>query len=173
MKTKFILTLTALICLGTLNAQTQEKKNTMEPTIRDVNEMHLMYYEFTGPYEECFTDFGKLMQYIQTNSVAMGPYSIGVYYDDPEVVPVNELRSEVGYLTNKVEKGNKVYKTKTLPAGKAVSLKYNSMDDIYPAYGALAAYIAENNLETESYSVEVYYSNDPSVIDAEILMYLK
>ena len=43
------------------------------------------------------------------------------------------------------------------------------MTDIMPAYEKLGKYISENGIKTVPFSVEIYYGNDPNVIDAEIL----
>lgn len=173
MKTKTILILAlSLLSITCLHAQNQTEMKKFEPQIRQVEEIHMVYYEFVGPYDQSFNDFGALMHHIQSNNLKMGPYSLGVFYDDPEVVPANELKSEIGFMTaGPVEESGK-YKSKTIASGKAVSVRYTSMDDIYPAYEAISNFIKENSLTTVPYSVEIYYSANPSVIDAEILMFI-
>lgn len=156
-----------------LNAQNLNEMKTFEPVIRDVEEMHMVYYNFTGPYDQSFNAFGELMQYIQVNQLPMGAYSLGLFYDDPAVVPAEELKSEVGFmLTGPINETEK-YKYQKIEAGKAVSVKYSSMDEIFPAYTAIANFIKEQELQTADYSMEIYYSADPNVVDAEILMMIK
>lgn len=174
MKTKLITTLAiAVFCSVILTAQTEKTMEKFKPEIRDVNEIHMIYYDFTGPYDQSFNAFGELMQFIQTNQLPMGPQSLGIFYDDPEKVPANELRSEIGFMLTKAVEGTDKYKYKKIEATKAVSVRYTSMDDIYPAYTAISNYIIENNLNTAPYSIEIYYSADPNVVDAEILMLIK
>jgi DNA gyrase inhibitor GyrI len=167
--------LSILSCL-TLTLTAQEKSGTdsekFKVTIKDVPEITMVYYEFTGPYEQAFNNFGQLMGYIQQNKIPMATYSLGIYYDDPVTVSADKLRSEIGFgVTQKVETSG-VYKCKTLAAGKALAVKYSSMSNIMPAYEAIGKYLAANNIKTLPYSVEIYYSADPQVVDAEILFYL-
>lgn len=148
-----------------MNAQTDVKVK-----VKDMQEMHVVYYEFIGAYDQAFNDFPKLMGYIQSQKLPMGPYSLGIFLDDPQQVPASELRSEVGFmLTGPVETTGD-YKYKKVPGGKAVTAKYNSMEEIMPAYEAIGKYIAENNLKTAPFSIELYYSYDEKNIDAEIFM---
>ena len=162
-------------CLaGTIPAQeNKDATNKFQVTIKDVPEMNLVFYSFTGPYEQSFNDFGNLMAYIQQNKIPMGAHALGVFYDDPATVSADKLRSEAGFMvTKKVEvSGN--YKFKTLPAGKAISARYKSMNDIMPAYQAIDKYLAEKGIKTEPFSIEIYFSSDPTVVDAEILMMIK
>ena len=173
MKTKIFITVLLAISSLVLTAQTKESMKNFEPTIREVEDIHMLYYSFTGPYMQTFNDFGQLMGHIQSNKLPMGPYSLGVYYDDPAVVPENELRSEAGFMVTSSVEETEQFKYKKISGGKAVSVKYKSMDDIYPAYEAISKYISDNNLETENFSIEIYYSSDPSVVDAEILWMIK
>ena len=173
---KKIITLCLLLtCLtGYLSAQEQnDASNKFQVSIKEVPEMSIVYYSFTGPYEQSFNDFGKLMAYIQQNKIPMGAHALGIFYDDPSTVSADKLRSEAGYMVSKKVEVSGNYKFKTLPAGKAVSVRYKSMNDIMTAYQTIGKYIGENGIETEPYSIEIYYSSDPSVIDAEILMMIK
>lgn len=173
MKTRTLLTVLIALTAINLKAQNKETMKEFDVQIRNVDEIQMIYYSFTGSYMQSFNDFPKLMAHISQNNLPMGPYSLGVYYDDPEKVPENKLRSEVGYMVTDQVKESGVYKYKKIPAGKAVSVRYKSMEDIYPAYDALAAYIEKKGLNTEEFSLEIYYSNDPNVVDAEILMMIR
>jgi effector-binding domain-containing protein len=141
--------------------------------IREMDEIHMVYYNYTGSYQHCFDDFPKLMAYIQQNNIPMGKYSLGLFYDDPDTVPEEKLRSEPGYMVQGPVKTSGIYKYKKIPASKVVSTRYKSMDQIMPAYAAIGKYIAENKLETQEHSMEIYYSYDETTVDAEIVFFLK
>lgn len=151
---------------------TKEMKD-FEIEIRKVDEIHMVYYEHIGPYMESFNDFGKFMAYMQQNNMPMGSHALGVFYDDPKEVPEPELRSEAGHMVTVPVKTSNGYKYKKIKGGKAVSIRYKAMDEIIPAYDTIAKYIENKGYETRDYSIEIYYSNDPNVVDAEILMYIK
>jgi effector-binding domain-containing protein len=173
---KKIITLCLLITCLIVNLSAQENNdasNQFEVSIKDFSETNLIYYSFTGPYEQSFNDYGNLMAYMQQNKIPMGQYSLGIYYDDPLTVSADKLRCDVGHMVTKKVKVSGQYKIKTLPAGKAVSVRYKSMSDIMNAYQTIDKYIKEKGIKTESYSIEIYYSADPNVVDAEILMLIK
>jgi AraC family transcriptional regulator len=173
---KRIITLSLLLTSLTVYLSAQENKdasNKFQVSIRDFPETNIIYYSFTGPYDQSFNDFGNLMSYIQQNKIPMGANSLGIYYDDPATVSADKLRCEVGYMITKKVSVSGKYKIKTLPAGKAVSVRYKSMEDIMAAYQTIGQYIAEKGIKTEAYSIEIYYSSDPTVVDAEILMIIK
>lgn len=150
-----------------------ETSKTFEIEIKELPEMHLVYYEFTGAYPAAMEKFEDLMKYLMANSIALGPHSMGIFYDDPAVVPENELRSEIGFLVNGPVEVSDGYKYKKIEACKAVCTKYTSMEEIMAAYGEISGYIVENKLDTAPYSMELYYGNDPNVIDAEIAFTIK
>jgi effector-binding domain-containing protein len=178
MRTHFIL---VFILSGLmLNTMAQEKsscaekaKNNFKVTVRNMEDIHMIYYEFTGPYMNSFNDFGKLMEYVQANNIPVGQNTLGVYYDDPEQVPEDQLRSEIGYvLTDKAEATGD-YKYKKIDACKALSVWYYSMEEIMPAYNAIGKYAEDNNVEIVGYSIEIYHGFDPEEMKAEILMPIK
>jgi effector-binding domain-containing protein len=168
----------SILCFGYLVSSFslfgQEKKSTFEVSIRNVDKIQMVYYEFTGPYDQSFNEFGNLIAFIQQNNVQLEAFSLGIFLDDPEVVPGNELRSKIGHaIGSNPDFKSDTYKFKEIPAGKAVSVRYKSMEEIMPAYQAISKYIMDNNLKTEPYSVELYFGQDPNTLDAEILFYLK
>jgi effector-binding domain-containing protein len=171
--------LLSFICVGfflasSIDGISQEKDTKFDISIRKVEEIHMVYYDFTGPYDKSFTDFGQLMAFVQKENIEMGPFSLGIFYDDPAVVDKTKLRSKIGIaVTSNAEFKSEKFNYKKIPAGKAITVRYKSMEDIMPAYTAISEYIASNNLKTENYSVELYYGNDPNSIDAEILFYIK
>ena len=157
---------------ATLLCQTKKTKK-MEVKIRNVESFEIIYYEFTGSYKDAFSEYEHLMNFVKENNVTMGPYYVGVYFDNPEEVPENELKSWPGHMVSGKFKENETYKYKKYKACKAVSVTYNTMEEIMLAYAALGKYVQENNIDTEPYSIEVYKSEDPKNMDAEILMFIK
>jgi DNA gyrase inhibitor GyrI len=169
---KNVLFLIVVFCLSTaLDAQDSacKDKEKLKVTVKDVQEINMVYYEFTGPYDQSFNNFGELMAYIQQNNIPMGANSLGIFYDDPATVSADKLRSDIGFVVAKKVDVTGNYKFKTIPAGKAVAVKYSAMDEIMLAYEKVSKYIMDNGIKTAPYSIEMYYSADPNVVDAEIL----
>ncbi|MBN1116003.1 MAG: GyrI-like domain-containing protein [Bacteroidales bacterium] len=171
MKKQFLsicLTLLTTVIMAQNSTQTAFKVEE-----KQMDAITMVYYNYTGAYMHSFDEFGQLMGYIQQNQIPMGSYTLGVFYDDPATVSEAQLRSEAGFMVAKQVDVSGKYKCKTIPAGKVVSVRYKSMDEIMAAYEALSKYIAEKQLKTKEFSVEIYYSADPSVVDAEVLMYIE
>ncbi|MCG8700123.1 MAG: GyrI-like domain-containing protein [Bacteroidales bacterium] len=169
MKTKTLLSvLLMFVAMGIVKAQ-----NSFNVEIKEVKSFDMLYYDFTGPYPNAYQDFGKLMAYIGENNIKTGPYSVGLYFDDPKTVAEDKLRSQVGHMIVGKSATNEVFKTKTVRSGKAVSVTYHNMSEIMDAYEALGGYILDKGLKTEGFSIEVYKSQDPAKMETEILMLLK
>lgn len=167
-----ILTFLVLFSICTVKAQT-EKASTpaiIKVEVKDMPEIKMIYYEFTGPYMQSFSKFANLMDYIKENNIPLGEHALAIFYDDPSTVAAEKLRSEAGFMVKAPIEPKAGYLYKKIPAGKAVSAHYKSYDEIMPAYEAISKYIADNNFNTAPYSIEIYYSSDPTVVDAEILM---
>ncbi len=168
----FIFLMQYIIFISNVSGQ-DTQAGVFDVAIRDVDKIQMVYYEFTGPYEQSFTEFGQLMSFVKENNMTMDKFSLGIFKDDPEATPADKLRSEIGLaITSKAKIDLSGYKYKELPARKAVTVKYKSMDEIMPAYKAIEDYIKANNIKTENYSVELYYGQDPANMVSEILFYI-
>jgi AraC family transcriptional regulator len=169
---KTILLSILFLCAAFLHAQ--ENKESVPPEIqvevKNVPEIQILYYEFTGPYNQSFSKFSGLMDYIKNNNIPLGEHALGIFYDDPNEVPAEQLKSEAGFMVTKEVNPANGYLFKKIPAGKAVIAHYKSYDQIMAAYGAIEKYISDNGITTAPYSIEIYYNSDPSVVDAEIRM---
>lgn len=150
-----------------------DKEKSFEIEVKDVEGFYMVYYEFKGPYEEAFDEFMSLIEYLANNEIEMGPNALGIFYDDPEVVAPEDLRSEVGFMVTGEVPSNEKYKYKKIENFKAVATKYYSLEDIKDAYQAVGEYLQENELVPGEYSFEIYYSEDPVKVDTEILMPIK
>ena len=174
MKTKHLfLIICAMIALN-LSAQdggqSRDKQKAFEVKVKEVDGFHMVYYEFKGPYDQAFGEFMALMEYLANNNIEMGPNALGIFYDDPEETAAEELKSDVGFMVKGPAPSGERFKYKKVDGFKAVSVKYYSMADIQKAYEVLGKYIVESDLVPTGPAYEIYYSNDPNVVDTEILM---
>ncbi len=171
MKKITFLTILALCCIYKVHAQNEKTSSpAMQVEVKDIPEIQMVYYEFKGPYMQSFSKFTALMDFIKNNNIPLGEHALGIFYDDPMAVPEDQLKSEAGFMVKSIVEPKEGFLYRKIPACKAVAIRYKSYDEIMPAYQAISKYISEKNLKTAPYSIEVYYSSDPSVVDAEILM---
>ena len=163
---KFFLFIMILFAIGfAIQGGTQEKFPVTE---KDVAGFHIVYYEFTGPYQKAFEQFGPFMAYLRQNGIETGPYSVGIYLDNPQMTAPENLRSEIGFMVKKEVKTSGIYKYKKVEGFKAISTWYHSMDEIQGAWNALGAYLMKNSLIPAGPGYEFYKADkDPSIISAE------
>lgn len=162
--------LTQLIMAQETKVKTKED---FKVEIRELDDIHMVYYEYKGSYHKAFDDFGKLMEYIQKEQLPVGAHALAVYYDDPNIVAEEKLRSEPGYMVQGPVEVSDGFKYKKISGAKAVCSHYNSMEEIVLAYEAIGEYIAKENLQTQEFALEIYYNLEPETYDGEILFLIK
>ena len=165
MKRFFLLIMILFAISFTIQGETSEK---FPVTKKNVDGFHFVYYEFTGPYQKAFEQFGAFMAYLKMSGIETGPYSVGIYLDNPQMTPPEKLGSELGFMVKKEVKTSGIYKYKKVDGFKAISTRYGSMNDIQGAWDALGKYLMENGLIPAGPGYEFYKTGkDPSVISAE------
>ena len=68
---------------------------TMNVETRTLETRKIVCMSHTGPYYMIGATFGALAGWLQENSIPMGQ-TAALYYDDPDVTPVDQLRSDAG-----------------------------------------------------------------------------
>ena len=68
---------------------------TMQVEIRELLPRKAVCLDHVGPYFMIGRAFGELGEWLRENNIPMSS-TLGIYYDDPEVTPVDELRSSAG-----------------------------------------------------------------------------
>ena len=164
--------LICLVTMSTIIASAQKSEKDFKIEVKDIETFNFMYYEFTGPYDKSFGNFSTMMEFIGKQGIEIAGYAVGIFYDNPEEVAPEKCHSEIGIMVNSCKGDLGIYKCKTVEGGKAVVTNYKSMEDIMGAYTAISKYITDKGLQTEPYSMEFYKSNDPNVIDADIVFKL-
>ena len=102
------------------------------PTMYDINiieqsSLRLMAYDHKGDYMNIGSVFEKLFLFAQSNGLLNETSrSIGVYYDDPQSVEVDNLRSQAGLtISDDIQlSGDDAPNVVNIPSGKCVSLLF-------------------------------------------------
>lgn len=104
--------------------------------IRDVSTMDVLTIDHVGPYMQIGKAYEALMGWLgQRNLVSPQIRMIGIFYDDPEVVPEAELRSKAGVvLPQKVEATAPVSVTHVLGGQYAVLRHKGPYADLAATY---------------------------------------
>jgi len=113
----------SLVAMAPLEQHRYRDMFTVE--LMTLDEIHLAGYSHKGDYMQIEAVFEKL--FIDANShnvFNQSTRSIGVYYDDPETVARDELRSMAGITISPSEAASLKLEYLTIPAGKCASILF-------------------------------------------------
>lgn len=99
---------------------------SMHPVeIRDVPEKTLQVLYHRGPYSDMGLVFSKLAAMLSSRGVIRkcGPF-VGIYYDDPLIVPPDELRSRVGAVVPPQFENTEGLEAHSIPSGRCAVLRH-------------------------------------------------
>jgi len=146
-------------------------------TEKDLPAMEIVYEDFTGPYSKTGKVMDDLYQSLKKDGI--NPVQgIGLYFDNPENVPQDKLRSKVGSVIPAVSADQlsmlkKKYKTLTVPAGKYLYSSFPKKNvfsymvgpmKVYPVIGR---YITEKAITPKAeYSIEIYDEPNSMIVYA-------
>lgn len=140
---------------------------TVEVTEKAVPFYSLMTLDFKGPYHEIGHTFEELSAKCDQAGVAKN--LIGIYFDNPDEVPEENLRSKACVIANNADSlklaklGCKAYH---LPGGDAMTVNWNytngieMMIGIIKSYSALGEYSVKLNCREQVGHVYEKYSQD-------------
>jgi len=117
-----------------------------------------------GDYQQIGTTFDRLFL-LASSRALVGPQtrSFGVYYDDPEQVPADQLRSLAGVTLPDGAAVDTVFEPFTLPASRCAVLEYTGpYSEIEAAYHWLfSQWLPSSGHETRDFPMWEEYMNDP------------
>ena len=123
--------------------------------------MHLLYKEFVGPYDKVLPTLQEVEKWAHENKISCA-LTFGEYLEDPNVVEMERLHSNVGCLLDsnwtsdlKLPEG---FQVKEIPARKYVLGDFAGSPALgpYKVYGKAQDFIQEKNLEPIGPVIEVY-----------------
>jgi len=132
--------------------------------IREVPAMEVVSIDHTGDYMQIGKAFDTLERWLVTHDL-MGPEirTIGIYYDDPDVVPKEQLRSKAGAcLPHKVEV-EKPFSVTAVRGGQYAVLQHKGpYADLPAAYAWLyGEWLLKSGREAADAPAFEAYLNDP------------
>ena len=112
----------------------------MELTIEKHDPVRVVAMRHIGPYQECHQTWMKMLDWmIKNNLMAEGTQSYGASYDDPSVVPEDQLRYDCCFsVAEDFTTEDKSVEIRTLPGGEyAVYKLKGSYSLIGPTFGKM------------------------------------
>jgi hypothetical protein len=156
-----VIVLGIIIFLGSLGAFSK-----ITVTEQEVGPYTYVYKSFVGDYKLTETVFDDVYAQLKKNNIPAG-LGIGIYYDNPQTVAADKLRSDCGSIiadtdAAKAKKLGKDFTVKTLPKAKRVVAEFpikNTLSYILgpiKAYPALMAYAKDKGYSEMVVGIEIY-----------------
>lgn len=93
--------------------------------IKEMPEQSMLALPNTGPYHDLGMTFGNFAAMLVSRGLIQqaGPFA-GIYYDDPGIVPAEELRSHAGAIFQTIPEKSDGFETLRIPAGRFAVLRH-------------------------------------------------
>lgn len=151
---KNFLTVALIACLfltfGIVAAQdAPEKKAENEAQIKEIKPFKYCALEMTGSYDQHETAYLKLYEEAGKQGLPTDQQPIGIYFNGPQQVPVEELKWEVGFEVPAEQAVQAPLLKKEWTFTTLASLVYEGKFDenMQSAYGKLFAWIGQNGYQ--------------------------
>ena len=151
----------------------QIKECKMNIMIKDVNNMKVAYVSHQGPYQECGHAWDKLCSSLATEGLLGGDAKmLGVSYDDPDVIPAEDLRYDACITVPNDFQVIDDIKVQTISGGQyAVTThigSYNNLSDTYRKF--FGQWLPQSDYESDDKPCFEVYLNDPESTEPEDLV---
>jgi len=142
----------------------------MKIELKKVREMQVAYIDRVGPYSEVGPLFAEIAGWLAGKGLQISAPPFGIYYDNPQVVPVEKLRCEVGFPFIGKTKGEGKIKVKKIPAREVLSTIHKGpYSEVGAIYEALTRYAIEKGYSFAGAPMEIYLNSPAEVPESELL----
>ena len=145
------------------------------PKLEERQASNLAYIETKGPFDKIPWQkyIERLYGWAKDQKVMPGFYPMGIYLDDPKLVPPEECRSQIAITFKGKAQERSGVKIRDLPAMKVASLSHKGPgSEFQKSYDALTEWIGKKGFELSGPSMEIY-SKKPEVIEGKTILYAK
>ena len=140
--------------------KTEEKK--YEILTKTMDKMTIAYVERVGSYDQLEPILGQLAAYAQKKGLTGN--MVGLYYDDPDVIPEESLRCELGIQVKEGFKPDSGYLVKEIPAHHVVyAIMRGPYEKIALEYPNIRKWMEEKRYKMSGPVTEIYLEGGPSV----------
>jgi AraC family transcriptional regulator len=142
----------------------------MEAKLRKAEPRQVAVVSHVGPYGEAGKLYGEIVKWLRQKQLRIAGPPFGWFYDNPEEVPANKLRSEVGFPFKGEAKSEGKVEIKKVPAQEVLSIIHKgSYHEVGPAYAALFRCAKEKGYIPQGCPMEIYL-NDPAQVSERDLL---
>jgi AraC family transcriptional regulator len=150
-----------------------EGESTMQVTIKTMPEMRVAALRHVGPYQRISETFAKLGDVVGRAHLFDGPPTmLAIFYDDPQVVPAKDLRSDAGLVVGEGVSLPDGLEERRLGAGRYATLtyqgSYEALGDAWARFmGEWLPRSGERAANAPTYEI---YRNTPAQVPTEKLL---
>ena len=139
-----------------------EEKKPYEILTKTTEKMTVLYLEYLGPYDQVAPLFGQLGEYAARKGLSGN--MVGIYYDDPDVVRAESLRSEIGIVVPDGFMPDSGYGVQVIPARKVVyAVLKGPYEEIAKEYDYIMGWMMKNGYKMSGPVMEIYLEAGPNV----------
>jgi AraC family transcriptional regulator len=145
------------------------------PRLEERQASNLAYIETKGPFDKIpWQEYlEKLYGWAKKQKVMPGFYPMGIYLDDPKMVPPEECRTEIAITFKGKAQEESGVKIREMPAMKVASISHKGPgSEFKKTYGTLMEWIEKKGFELSGPPMEIY-SKKPEVVGGETILYAK
>ena len=145
------------------------------PKLEERKASGLAYIEHRGafdkiPWQEYIE---KLYGWAKEQKVMPGFHPMGIYHDDPKIVPPEKCRTEIGITFKGKAKESSGVKIRQMPAMKVASISHKApASEFHKTYATLEEWINNKGLKVSGPPMEVY-SKKPETVGGVTILYVK
>ena len=144
------------------------EKKPYEILTKTTQDMTLLYFEHTGPYDQIGSAFEQLAVYAAKKGITCN--IVGIYLDDPEAVRAESLQSEVGIVVPYGTLPDSGYTVQEISARKVVyAILKGPYEEIAKEYPYIMAWIGKKGYKMNAPMMEIYLEAGPNVPPAQLV----
>jgi len=142
----------------------------MEVELKKTKQMQVATISHVGPYGEIGKLYEEIARWLRKKQLKITGPPFGWFYDNPEEVPANILRSEVGFLFEGEAKPEGNIKIKKIPSKEVLyTVHKGPYREVGHAYAAIFRYANEKGYIPAECPMEIYLNDPSKVPESELL----
>jgi len=142
----------------------------VEVELKKTKQMQAATISHVGPYGEVGKLYEEIARWLRQKQLKIKGPPFGWFYDNPEEVPANRLRSTIGFPFEGAAKPEGKIKIMSIPAQEVLCIRHKGpYREVGSAYATLFRYASEKGCIPKGCPMEIYL-NDPSKVPENELL---
>jgi effector-binding domain-containing protein len=144
------------------------EKKPYEILTKTSDEITMLYFEHTGPYDQIGATLNQLADYAAKKGIESN--MVGIWLDNPEAVRPESLKSEIGIVIPYGFMPDSGYGIEEIPARKVVyAILKGPYTEITKEYPYIMEWIKEKGYKLSDHVMEIYLEAGPNVPPAQLV----